>query len=98
MDTQVTTEGTPLAYDPTLGLRDFGYWSHECGAEFYGGGDALHNRGCPVKDYSGCTYHFGPSHVARAKKAAEESGDETTQVVVRGFSLKTLKERFPELV
>jgi predicted nucleic acid-binding Zn-ribbon protein len=31
-----------------------------CGSRFYGGGQALHNRGCPESGYENCIYHVGP--------------------------------------
>ena len=55
-------------YDPTHTLT-YGYWHCEaCGSIFYGGGEALHNRGCPEQGYANCTYVFGPNE----HRASEE--------------------------
>lgn len=40
----------------------YGYYTCACGADFYGGGPAMHARGCEhAGTYNGCTYHYGPN-------------------------------------
>ena len=91
-----------LAYDPTSTYPS-GYWSHSCGAQFYAGGEPLHNHGCPNRNatYDECTFHFGPSNVEAAKAAASESGDDTAIPRHLGggrLNLEVLRENFPQLV
>ncbi len=50
-----------IAYDAAHELS-YGYWRcPDCGAEFYDGGRALHERTCAQTDYSACIYVFGPN-------------------------------------
>lgn len=50
-----------LRYDPTHMLT-YGYWKCEmCSSSFYGGGPALHNRGCAETGYKSCAYVIGPN-------------------------------------
>ncbi len=48
----VNIEGykNPVAYDESLTIS-YGYWiCKACKSKFYGGGEALHNSGCSLKD------------------------------------------------
>lgn len=62
-----------LKFDYDYGM-DYGYWKcRECSNEFYGGGEALHDKNCLAKDngtlgYKSCTYHFGPKEAKITKK------------------------------
>lgn len=88
-----------FAFDPSHALST-GYWTHDCGAMFYGGGRAIHNTGCTTADgYRGCTYHFGPEEVEDAKRwAADCGGDEGYPMPLGPLTLSILREKFPELL
>lgn len=86
----------PLVYDADHTMST-GYWSHDCGSEFFGGGEALHNPGCPIKDYEGCIYNFGPKEVERAKEWAT-THDEDYPTPLGVVTVGILKAKFPELL
>lgn len=67
-------------YDPTHTLS-YGYWvCPHCKSSFYGGGPALHERGCTEKGYSGCVYHYGPNEKTdRAFPAVTEAEKQEAQ-------------------
>ena len=40
----------------------------ECGNKFYGGGRAMHKKGCSKPDYSGPIYHYSRKEMEGALK------------------------------
>ncbi len=71
------------------------YECQECRHKFFGGGDAVHRKGCTTPGYSNCTKTIGPEIVRRIQAWAEEFGDDydfpTTET-----SLNDLKKQIPE--
>lgn len=48
-----------LRYDPD-GTVSYGYYRcQDCGSSFFGGGPALHNKGCARDSYEGLEYYLG---------------------------------------
>lgn len=93
-----TLQEIEFAYDPERQSRN-GNWTHDCGADFAGNGRALHEPGCPVEDYTGCTYHFGPVEVEKVKRWAEtHDGNEDYPVPNGKLTLAILRIKFPQLV
>lgn len=89
-----------FVYDPDFEGSEGMYLCVECGKKFYGGGNALHTEECAGKDngYKGCVFVFGPKTVEAVQKFAKNLGDNTPYGnEKRPFSLKTLREDFPEL-
>lgn len=42
-------------------IPSYGMWMcRSCKNEFYGGGPALHKRGCRESGYDSCTFVYGP--------------------------------------
>jgi len=86
---------TKLVYDETVDTSS-GLWvCPKCGSKFYGGGKAIHNRGCPSDGYDGCEKHFGPSQVEQVKKLNQEGHPDQDWY---GLTYTHLAAQFPELV
>lgn len=61
--------------DPTARILSYGYFRCPvCGKEFYGGGEALHENGCSIKDYDGLEYHYTQKELDTFAKSVWEKG------------------------
>lgn len=86
-----------MAYDPSHELS-YGYWICKvCKSQFYGGGPAIHEKECTVREdgYEHCIYVFGPKQVRMVQDCAQKYGDEWMWY---GINLEFLKENFPGLL
>ena len=92
---RIAFRNNKLVYDPEVKVSH-GLWvCPECDAEFYGGGKAMHNKGCSIPGYVGLEFHFSDAHVAEAKRKAALYGEDTEWY---GISISLLREKFPELL
>jgi hypothetical protein len=90
-----------FVYDRDLEGTDGLYVCIECGRTFYGSGTALHEPRCPAKEtgYENCLYIFGPEVVNHVKDLAKTNGEDYPAYCEKGgFTLKFLKDNFPEVV
>lgn len=91
-----------LVYDESVRVS-YGLWvCRTCGSEFYGGGGAMHNKGCASesKGYTDCEFHFNLAQVfdilERAAKA--EDYDKALCDEYHNICLLDLQMEFPELL
>lgn len=85
-----------LVYDPIHATISYGFYvCLECKSSFYGGGRALHYKGCSKEGYSECEYHFGDEQVEEVLRVAEKYGNDFNWY---GISKNDLLKQFPELV
>lgn len=86
-----------LKYDPKEDLSYGLFHCPECDSSFYGGGNALHRKGCSQTDYANCEYIIGPKVVQKVKEHAKERGENAGRFI-DGLSLKNIKEQLPEVL
>jgi len=86
-----------LEFDPSHKLSYCSYRCPECGIEFYGGGEAIHRKGCSQTDYANCVCVIGPNVVARVKVWAELHGDECHDSL-NPLSLKDIRDQLPQVL
>ena len=89
-----TYNDNQLVYDEAITIS-YGLWKcPACGASFYGGGKAMHEKGCSRTGYDGLEYHFGPKQVEQVKEfAAKWHPDQDWY----GLSYTVLQAQFPQL-
>jgi len=74
-----------------------GHWKcPTCNSQFYGGGPALHDKGCSEDGYENCILVLGPSAVQGISEWAEREGDENAYPPLIPVNLKELREQIPE--
>lgn len=81
-----------LIYDPDSAIG-YGRWTcATCNADFYGGGRALHERGCAVAkdEYESCDYNFSLKEVITAIEFAAEHGRDDYRIPLGPLSLACL--------
>ncbi len=65
-----------LAFDAGHTLSYGYYRCKACSHTFYGGGDALHERGCTTPGYENCVYVLGPKAIQSVQEWARTHGDD----------------------
>jgi predicted nucleic acid-binding Zn-ribbon protein len=64
-----------ITYKKRLSEGDCGYWEcPECGSEFFGGGSAIHRKGCSKNGYEGLTYLYSQKEEDRWHEEVLERG------------------------
>ena len=86
-----------LQYDPKHDVSYGYYICFTCGADFYGGGKALHDDNCSVRlqGYKSCVLHFGPAHIDELRNLSK-NWDENFDWY--GITMADLRRYFPQLV
>lgn len=86
-----------LVYDPENATMSYGFYvCLACESEFYGGGHALHYKGCSETGYENCEYHFGDKQVSEVLRSCKILKNDNHQWY--GISKVDLLREFPELV
>lgn len=63
-----------VRYDKDI-HTSYGIWDcPTCGSSFFGGGEALHNKGCTTLGYEACTYRVGPEEIQDTLRRNEKYG------------------------